>query len=203
MKRYTVKIVDDASEIENAEKLYVSEYKEGTPGYEPLTSAQLVYVKDKGFLCRMESEETDLRATVTEFDGDTYKDSCLEFFVNFAPERGDEYINLEGNPLGTLHCKYGKDRYVRNPLSSYGCTVVPQTTVLHPEVGWGLEYFIPMELIRVMFGKDSFKKGDILRANFYKCGDLTVHPHGGMWSVVEDVSLDFHKPEFFGELILD
>lgn len=203
MKQYFVKTVEDASEIEDVEKLYISEFTHGTPGYEPRTSAKLVYLKDKGFICQMESEETDLRAVATEPNGETYKDSCLEFFVNFAPEAGSFYLNLEGNPIGTLYCKYGKDRYGRKPLSDCGCAVVPQTRVLHTESGWGLEFFIDLVTVRALFKKDRFKKGDVILGNFYKCGDLTIHPHFGMWNRVETEQPDFHRPEFFGELIID
>lgn len=203
MKQYRIKTIEDASEIVKAEKLLISEYKFGTPGYEPQTSAKLVYVKGKGFLCQMESEETNLRAKVTEIDGDTYLDSCLEFFINFDPKSGDEYLNLEGNPIGTLHCKFGKDRHVRKPLSDYGCYTRPDIKVLHPEKGWGLEFFISIETIRALYHRDLFIKGDVLRGNFFKCGDLTIHPHFGMWNKIELAEIDFHRPDFFGQFVID
>lgn len=203
MKKYYVRTVEDPSEIEYAEKLYISEFTHGVPGYEPRTSVKLVYLKNKGFICHMQSEETDLRAEVTEPNGATHKDSCLEFFVNFAPESVSDYLNIEGNPLGTLHCKFGKDRYCRKPLSDFGCDVEPQVKVLHPASGWGLEFFVDMKTIHTLYNKDHFNKGDVILANFYKCGDLTVHPHFGMWNRVISETPDFHRPEFFGELVLD
>ena len=41
-----------------------------------------------------------------------------------------------------------------------------------------------------------------IRANFYKCGDKTAHPHYLSWSPIDTPKPDFHRPEFFGELIL-
>jgi hypothetical protein len=41
------------------------------------------------------------------------------------------------------------------------------------------------------------------RANFYKCGDKTSHPHWLTWSVVDKPEPDFHRPEFFGILEFD
>ena len=67
MQVYNVKIVDSPDQLDKAEKLYLEQFRDGVPGYEPRTSAQLVYIKDKGLLCRMESEETNLRAEVTSF----------------------------------------------------------------------------------------------------------------------------------------
>lgn len=203
MRSYVVKIVNSAEELVKAEKLYVNQFRQGTPGVEPVTSAQLVFLKGSGLLCRMESLETKLRAEVTRTDGDTYQDSCMEFFVNFNPDRGDEYINLEGNPIGTLHCKYGRDRYIRRTLESVGCTARPTAEAECFDGGWAIKYFIPVELIKTLFGRDNIGHGDIIKANFYKCGDLTDHPHFGMWNLVELEKLDFHRPDFFGTLILD
>lgn len=48
-------------------------------------------------------------------DGDpVYKDSCLEFFINFYPNmlsRG--YLNFEMNAFGTLLVEYGVDNFQR------------------------------------------------------------------------------------------
>lgn len=203
MQSYHVRIVDNSDELSLAPKLYVDHFRQGTPGVEPETFAQLVFLKDKGLLCRMESHEKNLRAEVVEADGDTYQDSCMEFFINFNPELGNEYINLEGNPIGTLHCKYGKDRYERRPLTDFGCDVRPAAEAERFDGGWAVRYFIPVELIKIMFKRETFAHGDVYKANFYKCGDMTDHPHFGMWNPVELEKLDFHRPDFFGELILD
>ena len=37
---------------------------------------------------------------------------------------------------------------------------------------------------------------------FYKCGDKTAHPHFLSWNPVGTPAPDFHRPDFFGELIL-
>ena len=202
MRKYIVKTVEEPAEIRDTERLFVDEFTHGTSGYEPRTNARLVYVRDRGFLCRMESEETSLRAEVTMPDGPTHLDSCLEFFVNFAPEKKAEYLNLETNPLGTLHCKFGPGRAGRKPLAECGCETRPQIHVLDAEDCWGVDFFIPLETVRALYGKSEFRKGDVLRGNFYKCGDDTAHPHYGVWNRVETETPDFHRPEFFGELVI-
>ena len=38
--------------------------------------------------------------------------------------------------------------------------------------------------------------GRTMRANFYKCGDNTSHPHWGAWNSIGD-ELNFHQPAQF------
>jgi hypothetical protein len=44
----------------------------------------------------------------------------------------------------------------------------------------------------------TIEKGNLWRANFYKCGDDTSHPHWAAWSPVDE--LNFHLPRCFGRL---
>ena len=53
-----------------------------------------------------------------------------------------------------------------------------------------------------LIGVDPENLPHSLRANFYKCGDKTAHPHYLSWSPIHTEKPDFHRPEFFGELIL-
>lgn len=197
--RYLIQTVEDPSAVANAPILEISYH---APDYAmpPKTAAQVVYVKDRGFLCRMTCWEKNPRAVITEVDGDTYKDSCMEWFINFNPAAGDDYLNFEGNAAGVLHCKLGKDRYVRNALSAGICR--PTATVKLEEDKWSVDYYISLETVKAVFGRDSFAPGDVLRSNFYKCGDETDAPHFGMWSLVAQERLDFHTPQFFGELVI-
>ena len=71
-----------------------------------------------------------------------------------------------------------------------------------PEVGdnWLVEYRVPLVLFRKLYGQD-VRAGHRAAANFYKCGDETPVPHYGAWSPVGTAAPDFHRPEFFGELV--
>ena len=64
---------------------------------------------------------------------------------------------------------------------------------------WDLYYELPFSLIRLFF--PDFAPEGRLRANFYKCGDLTKQEHYLSWNRVECEKPDFHRPEYFGELI--
>lgn len=200
MERYYIQTVDTVAEITDAPAVRIG-FSDSKCAPCPETTAAVVYLRDRGFLCRMTCFETEPRAVVTLPDGDTYKDSCLEWFINFNPARGAEYLNFEANAKGTLHCKFGKDRYVRRPLSEF-TSLRPTAAAQVLQDRWRVDYFISLETIRTVFGVDSFHSGDTFRGNFYKCGDETAHPHFGMWNPVALDTLDFHRPDFFGELIL-
>ena len=43
--------------------------------------------------------------------------------------------------------------------------------------------------------------GQVWRANLYKCGDQTSHPHWASWAPIGE-ALNFHQPGFFGGLDL-
>jgi hypothetical protein len=71
----------------------------------------------------------------------------------------------------------------------------------HSEGGpfsWSVALLVPFDLI----GVDPENLPPSLKGNFYKCGDLTAHPHFLSWSPVLTKTPDFHRPEFFGELFL-
>ena len=52
-----------------------------------------------------------------------------------------------------------------------------------------------------MIGIDPGRLPSSIRANFYKCADRTAHPHFLAWNRVDAPAPDFHRPDFFGELI--
>ena len=64
--------------------------------------------------------------------------------------------------------------------------------------GWSVGMCVPFDLI----GADPDNLPSSIRANFYKCADKSAHPHFLSWSPIDVPSPDFHRPEFFGELIL-
>lgn len=196
-KLYSIHSADSREAIFSAPEAEVGIYGWKRGGYEPECRARLIYLREKGFLCRMDCAETAPKADETEEDGEVYKDSCMELFVNFAPEQGERYLNLEANARGTLHCKLGDGRHGRTSLFALGVPR-PELKAELREDGWSVEFFIRLETIRALYGKEDFSAGDTIRLNFYKCGDATDLPHYGAWSRVETPEPDFHRPEWFG-----
>lgn len=200
---YEIRTVADASALTAAPQTELTHFYSVGNGYEPQTTAAVIWVPGEGLYARMRCWETDPKADEKTEDGDVYKDSCMEFFLNCAPENGEDYLNLEGNAAGTLHCKYGRDRYERKALSEIGVNLRPTAKSRILPDHWEIDYFIPIKLIHAVFGKSTLVHGDRLKGNFYKCGDEAPLPHFGMWSLVCTEQLDFHLPAFFGDLVIE
>ena len=197
---YGIKRVGAREEIASAPRLSVGDYR-WLGGYTPEVRAAVVFVAGEGFAIRMDCAEEEPLALCREPDGPVCRDSCMECFINFAPERDRRYINLEANALAALHCKIGEGRKGRQALRELGVPM-PSVCAHVGEAGWRLDFFVPLACVQALYGKAAFSPGDVIRANFYKCGDGTPQPHYGMWRGIESPVPDFHRPEFFGELII-
>ena len=172
-------------------------------GYTPATAARLVYVEDFGFILRMTCAETAPKATYRAYNEPVYEDSCLEFFCDYL---GDgRYINMEMNALGTLLSCIGPDRHDRTPIADLTGGEIFPVTGQTANGEWQVTAEIPAALLCRILGVDHipFGKGYTFRGNFYKCGDETAAVHYGMWSPVRTEKADFHRPEYFGTLVID
>ncbi len=148
----------------------------------------------------------DLRAMNMEDNGRQWEDSCCEFFVE-DPVNG-KYYNFEINCLGKILAAGGADRRERprRPVEEMN-TIRRISGMGEDSEGfnhsdsvwvWDVTVLIPFRLI----GADPENLPEKLRANFYKCGDKTAHPHYVSWNRIDTPKPNFHCPEFFGELIL-
>ena len=102
MNIYRIKTFDsvDAVDWDSVTAASVNNYKwVECEKYE--TFAQLVYVKDWGFLCKMTCMESSPAATYTNFDDPVCLDSCMEFFAIWDNTSKD-YLNIESNSIGTM-----------------------------------------------------------------------------------------------------
>ena len=172
-------------------------------GHTPATAARLVYVEGFGFLLRMTCAEADPKAVYTRYNEPVYTDSCMEFFCDWL---GDgRYINMEMNSLGTLLSCIGSGRHARTPIADLaGGEIFPVAGEVS-EGKWQVTAAIPTALLCRILGVDSipFASGYTFRGNFYKCGDETPVMHYGMWNPVGTEKPDFHRPEYFGTLVMD
>ena len=77
--------------------------------------------------------------------------------------------------------------------------------IVDPEIAepttWTLEYHLQFALFEKYFGVPRPSAGTSWKANFYKCGDATSHPHWGSWAPVDTPSPSFHQPAFFQPII--
>lgn len=151
--------------------------------------------------------ERRVRVRYMKFQDPVYKDSCVEFFIDAFPESRQGYINFETNAAGTLLAAFGPDGFNRKPLwpedlagFDVSASVAGPIDGEHGGESWTLEYRVPLALFRKVYGRDILP-GHRAAANFYKCGDETEIPHYGAWSRVDTPAPDFHRPEFFGEVV--
>ena len=198
---YTIKTIRSAAEIESGSVADISLYVWGCE-YQPVSKAILCFEPGVGFRLRIWSEESNPRATYTTINDAVCRDSCLEFFANFKPElEHSGYINCECNANGALHCFYGEGRHDRRPVIDMGAEH-PSPVPFKTETTWGYDLLIPLELIETVYGNADYKTGSIIRANFYKCGDDTGAPHYGAYAKIDWPHPDFHRPEFFADMII-
>ena len=147
----------------------------------------------------MTAMESNPKAEYTaRFNDPVYKDSCLEFFVNF--DNGDKYMNFEMNSNGSFLAAVRSDRANKTPINMLA--PLPRVKATKEEDKWSVEVFFSNDLIGKLFGKFSFARGESLKGNFYKCGDCCAQPHFLSWSPIDLPQPNFHCPEFFGEITL-
>ena len=160
--------------------------------------AQLCW-DDGAIHVRLRAQEREIRAEHARDSllGMPCEDSCLEFF--FCPIPGDErYFNIEFNPNGCLYLGFGRSlaNHVRL-LPGQPCF---ETTPARIPDGWEIVYRIPHAFVRDFFPDYAPKAGDEIRANCYKCGDLTAREHYYSWNPCTSDTPAFHRPHDFGRM---
>ncbi len=149
--------------------------------------------------------EPQLRAINTGFNSAVWEDSCVEFFLLLEGDKN--YYNFEFNAIGTVLGAYGpgKDQRKHLPESlleqvqtspSLGKGIIEN---LEGNIKWELDIVIPLKVLMHHDLQDL--AGMKARANFYKCGDGLKKPHFLSWMPVATEKPDFHRPEFFGDVV--
>lgn len=172
-----------------------------TDGYTPQAFAQLIFVRDIGFALHMEAMENHPKADCTMYNQPVYKDSCLEFFVNFNPSQ-PKYLNFEMNANGAFLSALRLDRKQKTPIHEL-LSDLPAVRAQQYSDRWTVDAVFTLQQLQTLFGKSAFAPGDTFIGNFYKCGDETPIPHFGMWSPIDLDHADFHQPSFFGTFQLE
>jgi len=168
--------------------------------YRPECSFMIARSK-KYLALRFEVKGLDLRATQMKDNGRSWEDSCCEFFI--SPD-GKEYYNIEVTCIGSILMAHGGGRDGRKTLrDTEVAKIIRRSSLEHKaydisdeEREWTLSLIIPFKLI----GLNPKALPASVRGNFYKCGDLTAHPHYLSWSPITTENPDFHRPEFFGTI---
>ncbi len=182
------------ADLESAPEAFIADVPWGS-SYVPDCRFQGIYVDGEGFLFRLTCYEKNPRITYLEPGGEVCEDSCLELFVNFAPNQTKDYINFEMNAAGAYLFCTGPDRYVRSELNT---PVMPTVKPKIESDRWSVTLWIPSETIFSVYGPIDFAPGYCFTGNAFKCGDLTESPHYLSWSPMQRDAMDFHRSDRFG-----
>lgn len=163
-------------------------------------SAQVCYDEENLYV-RLTAREQEIRAEYTGLLDMPCQDSCLEFFFSPMPEDG-RYFNVEYNPNGCVYLGFGTGRADHIRLLPDDRQLFAPCPARY-EGGWEITYRIPKFFIQLFFPAFALESGKKMRANFYKCGDLTAQQHYLAWNFVTSQQPDFHRSCDFGELVLE
>jgi len=171
--------------------------------YRPITLFNIARSKESIYM-KYSVHGSMLRAIYSNDQDPVHEDSCVEFFCKLPDS--DQYMNFEFNCIGTCSASIRKSR--EEIVKTYSLSELKQIKRF-PSIGrrafneiegmfeWELTVKIPFSLMNI----DPTLLPEKLLGNFYKCADGTDSPHYVTWSAIKIEKPDFHRPEFFGELI--
>lgn len=169
-----------------------------SPKVDISAEAKICY-DDVALYVALSAYERHIRAEHTTPTGIPCEDSCLEFF--FSPDPQDpRYLNVEFNPNCCLFLGIGTSAQDRVRLFPDQKVLFDPRAQIAEDL-WRITYQIPHSFVRQYFPNFSPVSGQTMRANFYKCGDLTPQAHYLSWNPLTSCSPCFHKPCDFGLLI--
>lgn len=203
----------DRPEWQSAETLEVGLFPWKDSGHRPRVAARLLY-NDEFLAIIWRVEDRYVRAVAQNFQDSVCRDSCAEFFVSPLPD-SDAYFNFEVNCGGTMLVRRCPGQSERESgmesieVSAAEGAAIPMAhslpKIIDPEITeptiWTLEYHLQFALFENYFSVPRPSAGTAWKANFYKCGDATSHPHWGSWAPVDTPSPSFHQPAFFQPII--
>jgi hypothetical protein len=133
----------------------------------------------------------------------------VEFFFTPGENLEQGYFNIEVNCGGAALFMHRRERdldvtavneadaQLMKIEHTMPARVDPE--IPHP-LSWGIQYRVPFSALRGYAPVVDPAPGVIWKANFYKCGDETSHPHWLAWSPIDLPRPDFHQKSYFGIL---
>lgn len=174
--------------------------------YKPEVKFRIAYTDD-AILLHYRVKEESVRAVTAEDNGNVWTDSCVEFFS--IPAGDGVYYNFECNCAGTLLIGSGAerkgrirgDKSVTDQILRWSSLGREPFEEREGEIEWEIAIILPF---KAYFRHDiKSMEGAVVRANFYKCGDLQKTPHYVSWNPIGRETPAFHAPEYFGTLYFE
>lgn len=219
---YTIRRVDrldpaaahwDTPQWRRADTLAVTHFPWEDSGHHPYTQARLLYDAES-VAVHFCVEDRYVRAVAEKFQDGVCTDSCVEFFVSPRPD-SQAYFNFEVNCGGTMllhRCPAPAERDAGRGTEDVSDADGETIEIAHSQpkrvereitepTTWTVEYRVPFDLFTKYLDAPAPQAGTVWKANFYKCGDRTSHPHWGSWYPVDTPRPNFHQPDFFQPIV--
>lgn len=172
--------------------------------YHPLTVFYIAH-SDKYIYVNFFVRCNYLKAVNYQNNSPVSQDSCVEFFL--SSKKDEHYWNFEFNCIGTINASHRTERAHPIRLNDEElATVIRYASCgnnpfeeLEGLFTWNLLIAIPLELVDLKYEGNPIE----IKGNFYKCASGTSLPHYLSWAPINTEKPDFHRPEFFGNIILD
>ncbi len=209
MNRYTIphssaQEVESGKAWEDAPVLHIASYPWDLTGYRPPTTAQAVW-QEAGLHLRYQSTEKILLAEKRLIDPRVCDDSAVELFLMPAPQQSAAYVNLEFSALCAMYLGVGtgrEDNVLLKDEDLLQFQVRSEIRLCEGGYLWTLQAFVPFAFLARHVADAGWKSGSVMRGNFYKLAETGPLEHCGSWNPIVWEEADFHRPEFFGELVL-
>ena len=195
---------------QSAEALAVDNWPWYVGGDKQPTEIRVLY-DDRAIYVQFQCVDRHIYSRTTELNGPVYKDSCAEFFAGTDPDAGPEYFNFEANCCGVFHLGFGSGRHDRRLITP---ELASRVEVASSERGpirdekpddshWWVAARLPLDVLSEFTGRTvAPKPGDQWRANFYRIGGRLDGQYA-CWSLIELPTPDYHRPEFFGQVVIE
>lgn len=188
--------------------LVINQHMGKEPEHRPGVQAKLAY-DDSALYVIYRVEDRYVRAVAQKYQDGVCKDSCAEFFFTPGTDLGLSYFNIEVNCGGTMlfwwHPEDGEGVPVSEADAAKFDIAHSMPKIVEPEITeptvWTLEYRMPFTVVETYCPEATKPAAGVTwKANLYKCGDATSHPHWLTWSYVDNPTPKFHMPQDFGTL---
>lgn len=147
-----------------------------------------------------EGDFNDFRITVGDDLDAVASDNCFEVFITGADSSC--YWNFEFNASGACNASHRRTRENPVRLTADQLRKIIRSSKLEGRIVRGVRRYHWRLITGIPLGLTGTAPGRTLAANFYACAGKANTPYYLSWNPIESETPDFHRPESFGQLIL-
>ncbi len=198
---YHVKIIDNVDKIDTCELFQINHYQ-WSGSYRPKAYGRMGMIEKECIIISLTAEEKDPLYRYRKNDDPVYRDSALEVFLNFSPEKEQvRYLNFEMNSFGAMLSAFGgnQNRKFLRQLTPLEASCEAQIE----EDSWSILLRVPMKLICKLYDIEPLSRGDRFTCNFYKISEDPTIEHYASYAPVDNPVPNFHLTEYFGEAVIE